>query len=147
MSTVLALTPREEQLLAFLTEKAETGGVCPGLGQLAAKIGVSQVTVAALLKRLGQAGYLTWRIKWRGTGVGNVRVVRITATGKETATPPRARVRADSGRGKSKIAPIPVFAPTENGCPVKVLTGAEFQFWKAHYEAREAAAARKAVHA
>ena len=57
--------------------------------------------------------------------------------------PPRRR----TSRGYRRTAPNrPAFVPTENGCPVRTLEGAELEYWRGVYMAREQdAAARKAV--
>lgn len=134
------LTLRAEQLLAYLSEKAELGGVCPNLGHLAARLDVTQDNARTVLKELRDAKHITWRRVYCGAGQGNVRVVRIVATGKETGTPAMTGRRA-SLRGRAK--PPPPFTPTEYGCPVRRLVGPEFDYWRGIYEAREAASAQR----
>lgn len=67
---------------------------------------------------------------------GQARIVTIVATGKSTGTPqPSARSKPER----------PAFLPTEYGCPVRILSGREFQKRAAELMARDAAERRRGV--
>lgn len=81
---------KKKWLRGLLEAAARDGKRCPTLPDLARTLGVSATTVKALIEELRDDGTISWRTVYCGTGLGNVRVVRITATGQETATPAKA---------------------------------------------------------
>lgn len=60
---------------------------------------------------------------------------------KTQATTPAKRPPAKTRHGSFFLKPNrPPFTPSESGCQVRVLQGAELEYWKGVYEARERAA-------
>lgn len=81
------LAGRKARLLALLQKCAGLDRICPGLGELARWFGVSTATIDDMLNRLRRDKVISWKIVYGGPGLGNVRVVTISATGNTTLTP------------------------------------------------------------
>lgn len=81
------LAGRKAELLTVLEECARLDKICPGLDELTRWFGVGATTIHDMLHRLRREKAISWKIVYCGTRLGNVRVVKIAATGKTTATP------------------------------------------------------------
>lgn len=113
-------TKTERGLMEVLDASARHGKTCPRLHELSPLLGVSAGKVKASFDALRKAGKIAWETPYCGLGIGKVRVVRILATGQETARPLRG---AWSGRsphreptGTRSSAPRPRCAGSGMSC-------------------------------
>lgn len=78
---------KKAALFEILDATARHGKVCPRATELARLLAVSITKIDELLKALRGDGKITWQTVYCGTGLGNVRIVTIAATGDTTARP------------------------------------------------------------
>lgn len=78
---------KKAALFGILDATARHGKVCPRAAELARLLAVSITKIDELLRALRSDGKITWQLVYCGTGLGNVRIVTIAATGATTARP------------------------------------------------------------
>jgi len=78
---------KKAALFEILDATARHGKVCPRAAELARLLAISITKIDELLKDLRGDGKITWQTVYCGTGLGNVRIVTIAATGATTARP------------------------------------------------------------
>lgn len=78
---------KKAALFEILDATARHGKVCPRISELSRLLAISHTRIDELLKDLRGDGKITWQTVYCGTGLGNVRIVTITATGATTARP------------------------------------------------------------
>lgn len=88
----------ERGLMEIIEASARHGKLCPRLHELSALLGVSTEKLRLAFDALRKAHKIAWETPYHGLGVGKVRIVRILATGQETARP------VYQGRVAGKIA-------------------------------------------
>jgi hypothetical protein len=90
------LSKTESAVMAVVEASALHGKTCPRLPALSALLGVSTDSIRDAFRSLQHKGVILYETPYCGMGVGKVRVVRILATGLETARPKMASRPAGS---------------------------------------------------
>lgn len=80
-------TGKKAELLAYLTECARLGKMCPKLTDLGIRLAVSAEQAYAMLGDLRTERKISWRTVYCGPQIGKVRIVTVTATGQTTIRP------------------------------------------------------------
>ena len=78
---------KKAALFEILDATARHGKVCPRISELCRLLAISDTRIDELLKALRSDGMISWQTVYCGTGLGNVRIVTIRATGATTARP------------------------------------------------------------
>lgn len=116
----------DEWLLAALTDLAAKGHICPPLKRLGDMLDVSEKAIFSAFEDLKKAGRVSWRFKRVGRA-RRTRIVTITETGAQTATPKSEHIHHE-------------YTPLASGCGVRRLEGEEFRRRAAEIMARDGTA-------